>query len=43
MCSVFVQLCAGEDKIRTILGILFKNLNEGVTSRTGKGVAMSSY
>ncbi|XP_066022142.1 intermembrane lipid transfer protein VPS13C isoform X9 [Pocillopora verrucosa] len=29
-----VKLCAGEDEIRTIQGILFKNLSEGVTSRT---------
>ena len=34
MSSAFVQLRAGEDEIRTILGILLKNLNEGVTSRT---------
>ena len=34
MNSAFVQLRAGEDEIRTILGILLKNLKEGVTSRT---------
>ena len=34
MSSVSVQLRAGEDEIRTILGILLKNLSEGVTSRT---------
>ena len=34
MGSVSVQLRAGEDEIRTILGILLKNLSEGVTSRT---------
>ena len=34
MSSAFVQLRAGEDEIRTILGILLKNLSEGVTSRT---------
>ena len=33
MSSVSVQLRAGEDEIRTILGILLKNLSEGVTSR----------
>ena len=33
MNSVSVQLRAGEDEIRTILGILLKNLSEGVTSR----------
>ncbi|KAL9987728.1 hypothetical protein ACROYT_G002079 [Oculina patagonica] len=27
-----VKLCAGEDDIRTILGILFQNLSEGATS-----------
>jgi len=26
------QLCAGEDDTRTMLGILFQNLSEGVTS-----------
>ena len=34
MSSVFVQLRAGEDEIRTVLGILLKNLGEGITSRT---------
>ena len=34
MSSISVQLRAGEDEIRTILGILLKNLSEGVTSRT---------
>ena len=33
MSSVSVQLRAGEDEIRTILGILLKNLSEGITSR----------
>ena len=33
MNSVSVQLRAGEDEIRTILGILLKNLSEGITSR----------
>ena len=34
MNSAFVQLRAGEDEIRTILGILLKNLSEGITSRS---------
>ena len=34
MSSVSVQLRAGEDEIRTVLGILLKNLSEGVTSCT---------
>ena len=33
MSSVSIQLRAGEDEIRTILGILLKNLSEGITSR----------
>ena len=33
MSSISVQLRAGEDEIRTILGILLKNLSEGITSR----------
>ena len=33
MSSVSVQLRAGEDEIRTILGILLKNLSEGIASR----------
>ena len=33
MSSVSVQLRAGEDEIRTIRGILLKNLSEGITSR----------
>ena len=34
MSSAFVQLRVGEDEIRTVLGILLKNLGEGITSRT---------
>ena len=33
MSSVSVQLRAGEDEIRTVRGILLKNLSEGITSR----------
>ena len=39
-----LQLCAGEDDIRTIMEILLQNLNEGATlSETGKLLQVLAY